>query len=61
MRAPVSMTLKGGVRGHVLGHRVHHGLIGELLVLTGLALMGHDRRDWRHWLADARVSETPRR
>jgi hypothetical protein len=35
------------VRVWVCGYRVHHFTIGVLLAASGLALMFHDRADWR--------------
>jgi hypothetical protein len=38
----------------ILNHRIHHGLLGLLLLI-------HDHRDWRHWLSDlARTHHEPR-
>lgn len=36
-------------RVHVLGFRLHHGLVGALAVVVGAALVVHDRADfpWR--------------
>lgn len=33
----------------VCGQRVHHGLTGALLAVTGAALMLHDRKDLSMW------------
>lgn len=57
-----------GPRLYVLGLRVHHGLTGLLVALTGLlrgnravvvaglAMMGHDAHDWRLWV---RIEKCP--
>jgi hypothetical protein len=37
-------------RVFVLGKRVHHGLAGAAIALIGVALVIHDRKDWRQWL-----------
>lgn len=36
-------------RVHVLGYRLHHGLVGALAVAVGAVLVVHDRADfpWR--------------
>ncbi len=31
------------------GQRVHHGALGVVMVLSGLALAVHDRSDARQW------------
>lgn len=41
-------------RVYVADRRLHHGLVGSALVIAGLALCVHDRRDRRVWLNDFR-------
>jgi hypothetical protein len=36
----------GSIRCYVRGHRLHHGLVGIVLIATGAALVAHDRADW---------------
>jgi hypothetical protein len=38
----------------VLGHRVHHGLLGCALLAAGIVLMADDWADRLVWLADFR-------
>jgi hypothetical protein len=38
-----------GLRLKIGGLHIHHGFTGTLLVLIGLGLVIHDRRDWREW------------
>lgn len=35
----------GGMRVHILGLRIHHGLVGACLVVIGFALLVHDIHD----------------
>ena len=39
-------------RVYVRGRRLHHGLIGAVAVIAGLAAAVHDRRDARVWVKD---------
>ena len=40
------------MRVYVRGRRLHHGLIGAVAVIAGLAAAVHDRRDARVWVKD---------
>jgi hypothetical protein len=35
----------------VLGKRIHHGAVGAIMTVTGIALMKHDIKDFP-WLRD---------
>jgi hypothetical protein len=39
-------------RIYVFNRHLHHGTDGLVLILIGLGLMIHDRRDYRIWLSD---------
>lgn len=41
---PLEVTLRPA-RVYVFGHRIHHGLVGLILLL-------HDRNDWKVWVKD---------
>ena len=49
MLIDVDLTNK---RVYVRGRRLHHGLIGAVAVIAGLAAAVHDRRDARVWVRD---------
>lgn len=51
MAAVVVRPYPQGRRVWVFGQRLHHGTVGLVLTLLGVALAAHDRRDWRCWLA----------
>lgn len=40
------------MRLHIHGHRIHHGLTGLILIIIGVGLMLHDRRDFPWPLRD---------
>lgn len=56
-----------GPRVYVAGQRLHHGATGCLLVAIGrrhralmlaaLALVAHDRNDWRVWFAREKLAQ----
>lgn len=48
-----------GPRVYVLGQRVHHGAIGVLLVLTGLAMALDDKHDYRDWFRRSMSAAVP--
>lgn len=35
-----------GLRFYILGYRIHHGLVGEGLIIAGGILLWADRRDF---------------
>ena len=35
----------------ILGKRIHHGAVGAVMTIAGIALMAHDIKDFP-WLAD---------
>lgn len=39
-------------RVYLLHRRIHHGLVGTLMALAGIALAWHDRRDFPFRLRD---------
>lgn len=47
----------GGRRLFIGGLRCHHGLTGCVVVALGIAMIWHDRHDWRVWLV---LREGPR-
>lgn len=49
-----------GKRVYVIGHRVHHGFTGCLLVAFGSFLLVHDRKDFKRWFKDL-IKEQPER
>lgn len=48
----VSAGHPNGFRLYVLGRRTHHGAIGLVLALVGIALCWHDRVDLHRWIPD---------
>ena len=51
-----------GRRCFVAGtHRLHHGLVGALLIFVGLLLAWEDRRDLRVWIPDFLAKATDER
>jgi len=38
----------------ICGRRIHHGIVGAVAIVTGIALAIHDRHDLQHWLPDLR-------
>ena len=40
------------MRVYVRGRRLHHGLVGAVAVIAGLAAAVHDRHDARVWVKE---------
>jgi hypothetical protein len=40
----------------VMGQRIHHGAVGFVMALFGIALQIHDIKDLRRWLKKDRLS-----